>query len=274
MKRDAFVSGGMTFGGSMDAARLQAAALCKLPAGPVHSSVLLRHAAPQSGLPEEVNRWRDDNYPHVHAQSWFLHEFEALAEKYGEMPPHFYGRLYVNVARCNCGRPDQHPWKQGWLAGMTPDEMALQGIEPVCPKAEWFDYGLASLYVVTTVGAGYIVDAFQNSVEMEDMKYHGIGTGSNAAVVGDTDIETELTTEYSTDNTRATGSTTENGATVYQTVGTNSVDSAVGIEEHGILSSATVGSGVLLDRHVFAVINLGNGDSLQSTYDFTVNTGG
>lgn len=245
-----------------------------LPAGNVRRAELLKHAAPQKGLPDEVNAWRETNFPMVEAQSWFLAEFEALEAKYNEMPVHFYGRLHLSVGRCRCGDPDSHPRKKYAATGMSARAMDEAGVSPECPKVEWFNYGVASLYAVTTVGAGYIVDAFQNSVELEDMKYHGIGTDSNAAAVGDTDLGAELTTEYTTNNTRATGTTTENGATVYQTVGTNSVDATAGIEEHGVLSSATVGAGVLLDRHVFSVINLSNGDSLQSTYDFTVNTGG
>jgi hypothetical protein len=135
------------------------------------------------------------------------------------------------------------------------------------------DYGVVCRKVVTTAGVGFIVDAFQNSVELEIMRYHGIGTDNTAEAVGDTDINTELTTQYSTDNTRATGSQTENGANVFRTVGTNQVDASVSIVEHGILSNATVGSGILLDRSVFSTISLTSGESLESTYDFTVTAG-
>jgi hypothetical protein len=46
------------------------------------------------------------------------------------------------------------------------------------------------------------------------------------------------------------------------------------VTEHGILSDATVASGVLWDRSTFSVINLANGDSLESTYDMTATAGG
>jgi hypothetical protein len=136
------------------------------------------------------------------------------------------------------------------------------------------NYGTASFRVITTTGAGFIVDAFQNIVEAENMKFHAIGTGTNAEAVGDTALQTELTTQYNPDNTRATGSQTENGSTVYRTVGTNTVDATAAVTEHGILSQAATGGGVLLDRSQFSVINLASGDSIQSTYDLTVNTGG
>jgi hypothetical protein len=136
------------------------------------------------------------------------------------------------------------------------------------------DYGVASLRVITTTGAGFIVDAFQNIVEVENMKFHGLGTGTNAEAVGDTALQTELTTQYNPDSTRATGSTTEASATVFRTVGTNTFDASAAITEHGILSQAATGGGVLLDRSQFSAVNVANADSLQSTYDLTINTGG
>ena len=137
-----------------------------------------------------------------------------------------------------------------------------------------FDLGLASLRVVTTAGVGFIVDAFQNITELENMKFHALGTGTNAEASSDTSLQTELTTAYNPDNTRATGSTTEAAANIYRTVGTNTVDASAAVTEHGILSQAATGGGVLLDRSVFSVVNLASGDSLQSTYDFTINAGG
>lgn len=140
------------------------------------------------------------------------------------------------------------------------------------------DYGLVSRKEVTDAGVGFIVDAFQNSVELETMEFHGIGTGTTAADQTDTDIETELTTEYVSNNTRATGTNAEGAsANIYQTVATNTLDSGTpAITEHGVLSNATVGSGVLFDRHVFSAINLDgtSGDSLQSTYEATFSAGG
>ena len=138
------------------------------------------------------------------------------------------------------------------------------------------DYGIVSRKVVTTVGVGYLVDAFQNLTELELFKYHAIGTGTNAEAVGNTALQTELTTEY-TGNVRATGSQTENGANVYRTVGTNTLDSGTPtIAEHGIMDQAATGGGSLLDRSQFTgiALNGANGDGLQSTYDFTVTSGG
>lgn len=147
-------------------------------------------------------------------------------------------------------------------------------IDPRDVTAE--DYGIVSRKVVTTVGAGYIVDAFQNSVELENMKFHALGTGSTAEASGDTALVTELTTEY-TGNVRATGTTTEFSALVYQTVATNTLDSGTpNLREHGILTQAATGGGVLLDRSVYAGIALDGtvGDALTTDYRLTFTAGG
>lgn len=136
------------------------------------------------------------------------------------------------------------------------------------------DYGVVSCRVITTTGVGYLVDAWQALVNLEDMKFHGIGLGTTAAVVGDTALETELTTQYNPNSTRATGSLAEAAANIFRTVGTNTVDAAVAATEHGILSQAATGGGTLWDRTVFTVINLADGDSLESTYDMTATAGG
>lgn len=190
---------------------------------------------PHRDVAKEVFRWRLRNLPHL----WRgLHKV-MLADLLGI--PTFYGLLHLDVLRAN--------------------GLRLQ-------------YGVASFRVVTTAGVGYIVDAFQNTVELEDMKYHGIGTGNTAEASSDTDLDTELTTQYSTNSTRATGSLTEGAsANIFRSVGTNSVDDTVAIVEHGLFNNATVGQGVLLDRTVFSAINLGSGDSLQSTFEHTQTAG-
>ena len=136
------------------------------------------------------------------------------------------------------------------------------------------DYGIVSRKVITTAGVGYLVDAWQNSVELENMKFHGLGTDDTAENVADTTLGTELTTEY-TGNVRATGSTTEGAsANIFRTVGTNTLDGTPGadIEEHGVFSASS--SGVLWDRSLTGGQALVSGDGLQSQYDLTASAGG
>ena len=191
--------------------------------------------APRKDLNDDVNEWRKTNAPHL-----WRGMRQVLAAKALKVPIVF-GSVFHTVIRADGRR---------------------------------IPLGLASMRVVTTAGVGFVVDAFQNLVELEAMNFHGIGTGATAEAVGDTALVTELTTEYNPDNTRATGAQSEAAANIYRTVGTNTVDAAAGIQEHGVFDQAATGGGVLLDRSVFAVVNLGIGDSLESTYDFTVTAGG
>lgn len=194
---------------------------------------------PQRGLLPEINAWRTANLPNL----WRGFRQVWLARQF--RIPHFYGVLQLTVIRGNGQR---------------------------------LDYGLASLRVVTTAGVNFLVDSLQGTVEPEILRYHGIGTGTNAEASGDTALQTELTTEYNPNSTRATGTLTEGAsANIFRSVGTNTLDSGTpAITEHGILSQAATGGGTLLDRSVFSAINLTgtNGDGLQSTYDFTLTAGG
>jgi len=191
---------------------------------------------PSLSIPEIVSEWRVSNREN------FDRGFDMVRTARRYSIPHFYGRL--------------------WVTHLPKDESPIH-------------YGLASLRVVTDAGVNYIVDAFQNNEELENMKYHGIGTDNTSEVVGDTALQSELTTQYNPDNTRATGST-ESGATlnIYRTIATNAVDAGVSIVEHGIFDQSGIGGGTLLDRSVFATITLASGDSLQTTYDLTFSSGG
>lgn len=190
---------------------------------------------PKRANTEEAADWRSDNCKRVKRQAKRLH----LLERKGL--PSIYGVLF-----------------------MRKHEAATD---------TWHDLGLASLRVVTNNGVGFIVDAFQNLVELENMKYHGIGTGATAEAAGDSALVTELTTQLNPDSTRATGTTTESAANIYQTVATNTVDATVALREHGIFSQAATGGGVLLDRSLYDAVNLVSGDSLQTDYRLTLTAG-
>jgi len=137
------------------------------------------------------------------------------------------------------------------------------------------DLGLVGRRLVTNVGVGYIVDAFQNLVELENMKFHGFGTGDNAESASDTALETELTTQY-VSNVRPTGTTAEGAsANIYRSVATLSPDAGgtIAVGEHGLFSADA--AGVLFDRTVFSPVNLvATQDSLQATYEVTFSSGG
>lgn len=227
---------------------------------------VLKEGLPSRDLPEEINQWRWDNISNLWRGAWRV----GLGRLFGLAQ--LEGSLYLTTIRLQAsdeertrllseyalytGKLDWYAWAEA--QGFTFERTYL---------------GLASLRVVTTAGVNYIVDAFQNSVEPENMKFHGLGTGSTAENVSDTTLVTELTTEY-TGDVRATGTTTEGAsANVYRTVATNTLDGTPGaaLREHGIFSAST--SGTLLDRSVYSAITLSSGDGLQSTYDLTITAG-
>lgn len=216
--------------------------------GPGPSSVLvngtdmlryaLKHGLPRMSLEPEVRRWRTRNMRHL------ARGLRTVAAARALRIPTFYGDV--------------------WMRKIFGDGRVL-------------DYGVASLRLVTNNGVAFIVDAFQNILEAEIMNFHGIGTGTNAEAQADSALQTELTTEYNPNSTRATGTQSEPAANQYRSVGTNTLDSGTpAITEHGLFSQAATAGGVLFDRSVFSAINLtgANGDSLQSTYTVTFPAGG
>jgi hypothetical protein len=206
--------------------------------GPMPSwAEIVHHAFPRPDLPDEVNIWREGNRANI-VRGW-----KALCRAREWDMPFIYGRLWIDVIRADGRR---------------------------------IHYGLASLRKVTNAGVNYIVDAFQNLTELENFKFHGIGTGTNAEAATDTALQTELSTQYNPDNTRATGTLGEGAsANIFRTVGTNTVDAAVTITEHGIFTQAATGGGTLLDRSMFTPgVGLASGDSIQTTYELTINAGG
>jgi hypothetical protein len=231
---------------------------------------MIRHGLPQRGLPSHVNAWRADNVPNLWRGARRVLAAKALGLS------HIYGQLWMTDLR------QLHKDGRGWVVltpqgdyrPTRPEEAArVWRIDDAFVLPEFL--GLASLRVVTTTGVNFMVDAFQNSVELEILKYHGMGTGTGSEAAGDTALGTELTTEYNPDSTRATGSLGEGAsANIYRTVGTNTIDSGTpAVTEHGVLSQAATGGGTLLDRSKFAADNLVSGDGIQFTYDFTVAAG-
>ena len=130
------------------------------------------------------------------------------------------------------------------------------------------NYGLLSSRLVTTAFVNYMVDELQaETTAWGDFKFHDSGVGVTAENITDTDIET-------TDGeSRVTGTQVEGAsANIYRSVGTIAYTTTKAITEHGLFSIVT--GGVLMDRSVFAAINVANGDSIQFTYELTCTAGG
>lgn len=165
-----------------------------------------------------------------------------------------------------------------WLArGLTKltgiptitSELAVQLIR----DGRRIDYGVVSRRVVTNNGVAFIVDAWQNSVELENMKYHGCGTGTTAEAAADSALVTESTTALNPDSTRATGTQSEPATNQLTSTGVVTFDNSAAITEHGLFSAATTGTGVLFDRSVFSAINVVSGDSISFAYTVSFTAG-
>lgn len=212
---------------------------------PLSLKAIRYYAYPHAGLSEYVNEWRSDN---VKRMAFLKGVKDALVARVaGDMfgLAHVEGSLFGRVIRAS---------------------------------GEEFDLGLMGLNIVTTCGVQYIADAFRGTVEPEIMKYHGLGTGATAEVIGNTALQTELTTQYNPDSTRATG-TLAGSTNVFTTVGTNTVDASASPTEWGLLNQAATGAfnqntNNLLDRVTFTAVALANGDSLQTTFNLTFPAGG
>jgi hypothetical protein len=197
---------------------------------------LILMALPAKGMSHSIAMWKLRNFHNIMRGLWKL----ALARVFHIS--HFEGALFLTVRRAD---------------------------------GSLLDYGLASLRVITTAGVTEVATRFAgtSAASIANFKFHALGTGTNAEAIGDTALQTELTTEYNPDNTRATGSQSASTNT-YSTTGTNTVDASAAVTEHGILTQAATGGGTLLDRSKFTVINLSSGDSLQSAYTLTLSAGG
>ena len=118
---------------------------------------------------------------------------------------------------------------------------------------------------VTFIVANMVTD----TTEIGDFKFHDSGTGVAAEANTDGDLGTPAGP-----TTRATGTQVQGGtaaAPTYTSVGTIAYTGTLAITEHGVFTTAARTSTVLMDRSVFAAINVVSGDSIQFTYVLTIN---
>lgn len=114
--------------------------------------------------------------------------------------------------------------------------------------------------LVTTVGIDYIASRMKDTTETA-MSHMAIGTGTTAAAVGDTALETE------TGRVALTSTTVTNEEVVY--VATFPAGTGTGaITEAGILNNSSGGS--LLTHTIFSVVNKGADDAMTITWTVTV----
>lgn len=198
------------------------------------NELINEYAMPHSRLSREVRNYRTMNWENIYRG------YKKAKMAYDNNIPTFFGMLWGTVVR----------------------------------DGETVDLGIISMRVVTDVGVAAIATGLNGNASAGNFNYHGLGIGTGAESAANTALGSELTTAYAVDSTRPSGTKSNPTANVFRTVATNTLDGSAAVTEHGIFDQAAIAGGVLLDRSVFSAINLSSGDSLQTTYDLTLNSGG
>ena len=121
--------------------------------------------------------------------------------------------------------------------------------------------------MMTTAFVDFIVDQLQTeTAAFGDFKFHDSGTGTVAEAITDTALGTP------TGEARDTGTQTETDHNTYKSVATDTYAGTFAITEHGLFNIAT--AGVLMDRTVFAAINVVNGNQIEFTFEGSFAAGG
>jgi len=136
-------------------------------------------------------------------------------------------------------------------------------------NGERYNFGTICERKVTTEFVEFLVDQLQTETSaIGDFKYHLSGTGVGAEAVSDTALGTPIGTAREV-GTQAEGATAE----IYRSVATIAYTDTYAVTEHAIFNEAYVSAqadGILLDRSVFAAINVVNADSVEYTYELSV----
>lgn len=127
--------------------------------------------------------------------------------------------------------------------------------------------------LITSAGKAGLASRVNGSGSAAAFTSIGFGTGTTAAAVGDTALETGKTASGGADSgvhvlptasvtaSRVTTSVTNDTA---QLLGTISITGTIAVTESGVFNADT--NGTLLCRQVFSAINVISGDSLQLTW--------
>jgi hypothetical protein len=211
----------------------------QVPSRELSIGEIIHYGFPARWQPPPVRAWK-----HRHARSFWRGLPRVLAAKVLDIPM-LYSRLSFLVRR----------------ADGSVEDLLLVSVGRM----------------VTQTGVNFIASKLAGTTPLTiaDFKFHGIGTTNTPAEAsGNTALTAEITTQYTPDNTRPTG--TQSATTnVYTTVATITVDAGpVGAVEWGLFTQAATGGGTMLDRRVYAVVTLAVNDSLVPTYTLTLPPGG
>ena len=151
------------------------------------------------------------------------------------------------------------------------------------PVKEKFFFGLFSRavkrirkdHLVTTMFAEFLAaQLITESSVIGDFKYHHSGEGVGAENIADTALGTPR------ENARDVGTQVQGASAVgYKSIATTTYTGTWAITEHGLFNTAGAGGppvvgGVLMDRTVFAAINVVSGNQIQFSFSISFSSGG
>lgn len=191
-------------------------------------------------------------------------EYE-LRDKNGNLKPLFnenkIGQAILRIARTVIKEPITADGvvKKGALNYLAAYGIQIQGI-----TGKWgYKRNISNL--LTSAGKAGLASRVNGDGAEAAFTYVAVGTGTNAAAVGDTTLQTESAasglSRAAGTASRITTSVTNDTAQVLKLF---TVTGSVAVTEAGLLNASS--SGVLLARQVFSAINVVNGDSLTITW--------
>ena len=121
--------------------------------------------------------------------------------------------------------------------------------------------------IITTVGLNATAEMLGGIGSVTSWTYLAVGSGGNTAVVGDTQLQTEITANGLA---RSASTMSTDSANVLQLLNLWTASDTQTIEECGISDINTSTAQVLLAHSDFDTITLASDDTFQVTYKVTV----
>lgn len=178
----------------------------------------------------------------------------------------FYVRENVNIKALNADGSVHKVWQ--------PNEAGLayykeHGIYLQTPEYGSFEDESNMSNLVTNVGFASFAKRFGGLGSVAAFTYIAIGTGTTAANVADTTLQTEITTNggqrVSVTPTSTTTTVTDDTIVLANTF---TFTGSFALAEVGILNAASAGN--LASRYVYSVINVTSGMQVAYTYSFAI----
>jgi hypothetical protein len=117
--------------------------------------------------------------------------------------------------------------------------------------------------LITSAGLGWVASYINGAVPPSNMSHLGVGTGTTAAAIGNTALETEVLSRVAA--TKSVVTTTVTNDTMRFVATIQNVSTAKDITEAALFNAST--SGTMFNRAVFSAVSLAATDSMQLTLD-------